>query len=57
MAMAMKRSASLVGGGPAPGTNGAIAATALEADEWGDPIGFHDGFDGSPSATPTNSTR
>ena len=35
----------VVGGGPAPGTNAVIAATALEAVKLGcTPIGFHDGF-------------
>src|SRR5687768_13636014 len=44
--MAMKRIGVLVGGGPAPGTNGVIAAVALEALTIGStPIGFHDGFE------------
>ncbi len=43
--MAIKRIGILVGGGPAPGTNCAIAAVALEALKVGcTPIGFHDGF-------------
>src|SRR3970040_833281 len=43
--MAIKRIGVLVGGGPAPGTNGVIAAIALEAIKVGaTPIGFHDGF-------------
>jgi 6-phosphofructokinase 1 len=44
--MAIKRIGILVGGGPAPGTNGVIAAVAIEAIKVGcTPIGFHDGFD------------
>src|SRR6185369_621720 len=44
--MAIKRIGILVGGGPAPGTNGVIAAVALEAIKRGCiPIGFHDGFE------------
>jgi ATP-dependent phosphofructokinase / diphosphate-dependent phosphofructokinase len=44
--MAIKKIGILVGGGPAPGTNGAIAAVALEAIKRGCiPIGFHDGFE------------
>ena len=44
--MPIKRIGILVGGGPAPGTNGVIAAVALEAVKVGCvPIGFHDGFD------------
>lgn len=36
----------LVGGGPAPGTNGVISAVAIEAIKHGcAPIGFHDGFE------------
>ncbi len=36
----------IVGGGPAPGTNGAIAAATIEAINHGiTPIGFHDGFE------------
>ncbi len=43
--MPIKRIGILVGGGPAPGTNGVIAAIALEAIKVGaTPIGFHDGF-------------
>ena len=35
-----------MGGGPAPGTNGVIAAVAIEAINVGAvPIGFHDGFE------------
>jgi 6-phosphofructokinase 1 len=44
--MPVKRIGILVGGGPAPGTNGVIGAVALEAIKIGCvPIGFHDGFD------------
>ena len=44
--MAFKRLGILVGGGPAPGTNGVISATAVEAIKSGcTPIGFHDGFE------------
>src|SRR5206468_3515090 len=44
-AMAMKRIGIVVGGGPAPGTNAAIAAAVIEAVKLGcTPIGFHDGF-------------
>jgi len=44
--MAIKRLGILVGGGPAPGVNGVIAAVALEAIDSGcTPIGFHDGFE------------
>jgi ATP-dependent phosphofructokinase / diphosphate-dependent phosphofructokinase len=44
--MPIKRIGIVVGGGPAPGTNGVIAAVAIEAIEAGCvPIGFHDGFD------------
>jgi 6-phosphofructokinase 1 len=44
--MAIKRIGVLVGGGPAPGTNGVIAAVAIEAIKMGCvPIGFHDGFE------------
>ena len=44
--MAFKRLGILVGGGPAPGTNGVISATAIEAIKSGcTPIGFHDGFE------------
>ncbi|HJQ68417.1 MAG TPA: 6-phosphofructokinase [Blastocatellia bacterium] len=43
--MAVKKIGILVGGGPAPGTNGVIAAVAIEAIKLGcTPIGFHDGF-------------
>src|SRR2546427_2490229 len=43
--MAMKRIGIVVGGGPAPGTNAAIAAAVIEAVKLGcTPIGFHDGF-------------
>ena len=44
--MKIKRIGILVGGGPAPGTNGAIAAVAIEALKLGlEPVGFHDGFE------------
>src|SRR5215472_11997887 len=44
--MAIKRIGVLVGGGPAPGTNGAIAAVATEAINRGcSVIGLHDGFE------------
>ena len=44
--MSIKRIGILVGGGPAPGTNGVISAVAIEAVKLGYvPIGFHDGFD------------
>ena len=44
--MPTKRIGIVVGGGPAPGTNGVIAAVAIEAIKVGCvPIGFHDGFD------------
>jgi 6-phosphofructokinase 1 len=44
--MAIKKIGILVGGGPAPGINGVIAAVALEAIRLGcTPIGFHDGFE------------
>jgi 6-phosphofructokinase len=44
--MAIKRIGILVGGGPAPGTNGVISAVAIEAIRVGlVPIGFTDGFD------------
>jgi 6-phosphofructokinase 1 len=44
--MAIKKIGILVGGGPAPGTNGVIAAVAIEAIKVGcTPIGFHDGFE------------
>ena len=55
--MAIKKIGILVGGGPAPGTNGVIAAVAIEAIKLGcTPIGFHDGLNGSPSGTRMNST-
>ena len=44
--MAIERIGILVGGGPAPGTNGVIAAVATEAISRGcTPVGFHDGFE------------
>ena len=44
--MSIKKIGILVGGGPAPGTNGVIAAVAIEALNTGaTPIGFHDGFE------------
>ena len=44
--MPVKRIGIIVGGGPAPGTNGVISAVAIEAIKVGCvPIGFHDGFD------------
>ncbi len=44
--MAIRRIGIIVGGGPAPGTNGAIAAATIEAINHGMvPIGFHDGFE------------
>jgi 6-phosphofructokinase 1 len=44
--MPVKRIGIIVGGGPAPGTNGVISAVAIEAIKAGCvPIGFHDGFD------------
>lgn len=44
--MAIKKLGILVGGGPAPGVNGAIAAAALAAIDAGlKPIGLHDGFE------------
>lgn len=44
--MSIKKLGILVGGGPAPGTNGVIAAVAIEAINAGVvPIGFHDGFE------------
>jgi 6-phosphofructokinase 1 len=44
--MAIKKLGILVGGGPAPGVNGAIAAVALQAHDANcSPIGFHDGFE------------
>jgi ATP-dependent phosphofructokinase / diphosphate-dependent phosphofructokinase len=42
----IKRIGIIVGGGPAPGTNGVISAVAIEAIKVGCvPIGFHDGFE------------
>src|SRR5918999_5300013 len=44
--MAIKKIGILVGVGPAPGTNGVIAAVAIEAIKMGcTPVGFHDGFE------------
>lgn len=44
--MAIKRIGILVGGGPAPGTNGVISAATIEAIKTGCvPVGFHDGFE------------
>jgi 6-phosphofructokinase 1 len=44
--MSVKRIGIIVGGGPAPGTNGVIGAVAIEALKVGCvPIGFHDGLD------------
>jgi 6-phosphofructokinase len=44
--MTIKRIGILVGGGPAPGTNGVISAVAIEAIKAGCvPVGFHDGFE------------
>jgi 6-phosphofructokinase len=44
--MAIKRLGIIVGGGPAPGTNGVIGAVAIEAIRVGIvPIGFTDGFE------------
>jgi ATP-dependent phosphofructokinase / diphosphate-dependent phosphofructokinase len=44
--MPIKRIGIIVGGGPAPGTNGVISAIAIEAIKTGCvAIGFHDGFD------------
>ena len=44
--MAIKKIGIIVGGGPAPGINGVIAAVAIEAINNGcAPIGFHDGFE------------
>jgi 6-phosphofructokinase len=43
--MAIKRLGIIVGGGPAPGTNGVISAVVIEARKMGcTPVGFHDGF-------------
>lgn len=42
----MKRIGVLVGGGPAPGTNGVISAVAIEAiNSRCTPVGLHDGFE------------
>jgi ATP-dependent phosphofructokinase / diphosphate-dependent phosphofructokinase len=44
--MTIKRIGVLVGGGPAPGTNGVISAVVIEAVKAGCvPVGFHDGFE------------
>jgi ATP-dependent phosphofructokinase / diphosphate-dependent phosphofructokinase len=44
--MNIKRIGILVGGGPAPGTNGVISAVAIEAHKLGlQPIGIRDGFE------------
>jgi ATP-dependent phosphofructokinase / diphosphate-dependent phosphofructokinase len=44
--MSIKRIGILVGGGPAPGTNGVISAVVIEAVKAGCvPVGFHDGFE------------
>lgn len=44
--MTLKKVGILVGGGPAPGTNGVISAVVIEAIKAGcTPIGFHDGFE------------
>jgi len=44
--MSPRRIGILVGGGPAPGTNGAIAAVTVEAIKHGcQAIGLHDGFE------------
>lgn len=44
--MTIKKVGILVGGGPAPGTNGVISAVVIEAIKSGCvPIGFHDGFE------------
>ena len=44
--MPIKRIGIIVGGGPAPGTNGVISAVAIEAITVGCvPIGFNDGFE------------
>ncbi len=42
----IKRIGIVVGGGPAPGTNGVISAVTIEALKLGCvPVGFHDGFE------------
>src|SRR5437016_2513271 len=44
--MAIKRIGIVVGGGPAPGTNGVIAAATIEAINHGcSVVGLHDGFE------------
>lgn len=44
--MRIERIGVLVGGGPAPGTNGVISAVAIEAINRGVvPVGIHDGFE------------
>ena len=44
--MPIKRIGIVVGGGPAPGTNGVISAVAIEAIKAGCvPVGFNDGFE------------
>src|SRR5579885_207888 len=44
--MAIQRIGILVGGGPAPGTNGVISAVVVEARKAGcTVVGFHDGFE------------
>lgn len=44
--MTIRKVGIVVGGGPAPGANGVIAAAAIEAINYGiTPIGFHDGFE------------
>ena len=44
--MEIRRLGVLVGGGPAPGANGVIAAVAIESINQGiTPIGFHQGFE------------
>lgn len=44
--MASRKIGIVVGGGPAPGTNGVVSAIAIEAIKLGHtPIGFHDGFE------------
>src|SRR5437763_14575347 len=46
ISMAIKRIGILVGGGPAPGTNGVISAVVIEARNAGcTPVGFHDSFE------------
>ncbi|HKP11314.1 MAG TPA: 6-phosphofructokinase, partial [Blastocatellia bacterium] len=44
--MAIKKIGIIVGGGPAPGINGVIAAVTTEAINIGcTVVGFHDGFE------------